>query len=56
MPSAPISQERARDLTILPGELMPEILGHFPSEFERMMESVVEFERAIGLSEEKIAR
>jgi AbiV family abortive infection protein len=55
VPSARISQERARDLTILAGELMAEVLGYFPWEFERMMESVIEFERAIGMSEEKIA-
>jgi AbiV family abortive infection protein len=55
VPSARISQERARDMTILAGELMAEVLGYFPWEFERMRESVIEFERAIGLSEEKIA-
>jgi hypothetical protein len=55
VPSARISQERASDLAILAGELMAEVLGHFPWEFEQMMESVIEFERAIGLSEEKIA-
>jgi hypothetical protein len=55
VPSARISQERACDLTVLAGELMAEVLGHFPWEFERMMESVVEFERSIGLSEQKVA-
>jgi len=55
-PSERINQARARDLTVLSGELMAEILGYFPWEFERMMENVVAFERAIGLPEAKIRR
>ncbi len=55
-PAARITELRARELTILAGELMAEILGHFPWEFERMIENVVSFERSIGLSEKKISR
>lgn len=35
---------------------MAEILGHFPWEFERMMENVVAYERKLGLRVEKIER
>jgi hypothetical protein len=40
----------------LAGELMAEVLGYFPWEFERMFENVIAFERAIGMPEKKIAR
>lgn len=53
-PAMRITELRARELTILAGELMAEILGHFPWEFERMIENVVSFERSIGLSETQI--
>ena len=53
-PGERISEGRARDLTILAGELMAEALGHFPWEFKRMIEHVMAFERSVGLPEEKI--
>jgi AbiV family abortive infection protein len=56
IPSAVIDAERARVLTVLAGELMAEVLGHFPWEFERMLENVIAFERAIGMPEKKIDR
>ncbi|MET2829786.1 AbiV family abortive infection protein [Mesorhizobium shangrilense] len=55
-PTERIGEPRARELTILAGELMAEILGHFPWEFERMMVNVVAFERQLGLPEKKIER
>jgi len=55
-PRQQISEERARTLVVLAGELMAEVLGHFPWEFERMIENVIAFEREIGMPEEKIAR
>lgn len=51
-----VGEPRARELTILAGELMAEILGHFPWEFERMMENVVAYERRLGLPDKKIER
>jgi AbiV family abortive infection protein len=53
-PTERIGEPRARELSILAGELMAEILGHFPWEFERMMENVVCYERRLGLPEKKI--
>lgn len=55
-PAAKITEPRARELTILAGELMAEVLGHFPWEFERMIENVVSFERSIGMPVVKISR
>ena len=55
-PSGQIDAECARVLTVLAGELMAEVLGHFPWEFERMHDTVVAFERAIGMPEKKIKR
>jgi AbiV family abortive infection protein len=55
-PAERIDEIRARDLTVLAGEVMAEVLGHFPWEFERMMEQVIAFERLIGVPEIKIAR
>jgi AbiV family abortive infection protein len=54
IPSELIDAERGRVLTVLAGELMAEVLGHFPWEFERMIDNVIAFERAIGMSEKKI--
>lgn len=54
-PSDVIGVERARVLTVLAGEIMMEVLGHFPWEFERMRNDVVAFERAIGMPETKIS-
>lgn len=55
-PSQRIGAERARELTILAGELLAEVLGHFPWEFDRMLENVIVFERSIGMPEKEIAR
>lgn len=55
-PSEVIDAECARVLTVLAGELMAEVLGHFPWEFERMIENVIAFERGIGMPEKKIDR
>lgn len=54
MPNEIIDAERARILTVLAGEIMTELLGYFPWEFERMRDSVVAFERSIGMPEAKI--
>ena len=51
-----IDAERAQVLTVLAGELMAEVLGYFPWEFERMLDAVIKFEREIGMPEEKIER
>jgi AbiV family abortive infection protein len=56
MPSEAIDAERSRVLTVLAGELMAEVLGHFPWEFDRMLNNVVAFERSIGVPEKKIGR
>jgi AbiV family abortive infection protein len=53
-PTERIDEPKARELSILAGELMAEILGHFPWEFERMMQSVVAYERRLGLPGNKI--
>lgn len=55
-PAQAISKERAQTLVVLAGELMVEVLGYFPWEFERMLDAVIAFERSIGLPERKIAR
>lgn len=55
-PSEVVDAERARVFTVLAGELMAEVLGYFPWEFERMLDSVIAFERAIGMPEAKIGR
>lgn len=53
-PHERITDEDARVLTVLSGELMAEVLGHFPWEFERMIENVMAFERVIGMPEKSI--
>jgi len=55
-PGERIDAERAQVLTVLAGELMAEVLGYFPWEFERMLDNVIAFERAIGMPEKKIDR
>jgi AbiV family abortive infection protein len=55
-PAEQISEERARTLVILAGELMAEVLGHFPWEFERMLDAVMTFEEQIGIPLKKVAR
>jgi AbiV family abortive infection protein len=56
IPSEAIEAERSRVLTVLAGELMAEVLGHFPWEFKRMLDNVIAFERSIGMPEKKIER
>ncbi len=55
IPHESIDAERARVFTVLAGELIAEVLGHFPWEFERMRENAIAFESAIGMPEKKIA-
>ena len=55
-PRERIEAEHARLFTVFAGEVMAEVLGHFPWEFERMLDSVIAFERSIGMPEEKIQR
>jgi AbiV family abortive infection protein len=54
IPSEAIDAEQARILTVLAGEIMTEVLGHFPWEYERMRDNVVAFERSIGMPEARI--
>ena len=35
--------------TILAGELWADVLGHFPWDFERMLDKVIAFENSIGV-------
>jgi AbiV family abortive infection protein len=56
MPGERIDADRARVLTVLAGEVMAEVLGYFPWEFERMLDNVTAFERQIGIPEKKIVR
>jgi hypothetical protein len=56
IPSEAIDAEHSRVLTVLAGELMAEVLGHLPWEFERMLGNVIAFERSIGMPQEKIGR
>ncbi len=53
-PGESIDTERATVPTVLAGELMAEVLGHFPWEFERMPGAVIAFERATGMPEKNI--
>jgi AbiV family abortive infection protein len=55
-PSQQIDEDRARTLVVFAGELMAEVLGHFPWEFERMLENVIAFGREIGFPVRKIGR
>ena len=56
LPEEVVSKERAWELTVLAGELMAEVLGYFPWEFDRMLDSVVRFEVALGMPEAKVSR
>jgi AbiV family abortive infection protein len=53
-PDDVISQDTARFFAVLAGELWAEILGHFPWEFEMMLEKVMAFEIEIGFAKELI--
>lgn len=55
-PAEQIGEERARTLVILAGELMAEVLGHFPWEFDRMLDAVMTFEEQVGIPPKKVAR
>ena len=55
-PAEQIGQHRAQTLVILAGELMAEVLGHFPWEFERMLDAGMTFEEEIGIPPKKVAR
>jgi AbiV family abortive infection protein len=55
-PGEVVDSARAKVFVVLAGELMAEVLGYFPWEFERMLDNVIAFERAIGMSEAKICR
>lgn len=55
-PDEVISPETAKFFAVLAGELWAEILGHFPWEFEAMMEKVIAFEIEIGFSPEIVRR
>ncbi len=54
LPSSQIYQNTARLFVTLSGELWIEILGHFPWDFDRMLEKVKKVELAIGLPEELV--
>ena len=56
LPTEAISAVRARELTVLAGELMAEVLGHFPWEFDRMLDNVVRFEIDLGMPEARVSR
>ena len=55
-PRERIDAEPARLFTVFAGEVMAKVLGHFPWEFERMLDSVIAFERSIRMPEKKIER
>lgn len=55
-PGEVVDSARAKVFVVLAGELMAEVLGYFPWEFERMLDNVIAFERAIGMSEARICR
>ena len=54
-PNEIVDSEEARTLTVLAGELIAEVLGYFPWEFERMLERAITFERTLGMPEAIIA-
>jgi AbiV family abortive infection protein len=51
IPDDVISPDTAKFFAVLAGELWAEILGHFPWEFEAMLEKVIAFELEIGFPE-----
>ena len=55
-PREHIGSDCARLLTVFAGEVMAEGLGHFPWDLERMLDTVIAFERSIGMPEKKIER
>lgn len=55
IPSTSITKEDAQQLCVLSGEVMADVLGNFPWEWERMIAQVKEFEREAGLEPEDTA-
>ena len=55
-PRGRIGPGQAKLLTVFAGEVMAEVLGYFPWEFDRMLDNVIAFERSIGMTEKKIER
>jgi AbiV family abortive infection protein len=55
-PQEVVTKETARFFAVLAGELWAEILGHFPWEFELMLEKVIAFETSIGFQEAEVGR
>lgn len=49
IPSEKLSRDNAFSLAVISGEVMADVLGNFPWEWERMIESVKKFERELGL-------
>lgn len=49
-PSDAVNREDARNLSVFAGEVMADVLGNFPWEWERMSFDVAEFERTVGLA------
>ena len=56
LPTDTVGAGRARELTVLAGELMAEVLGRFPWEFDRMLNNVVRFEMELGMPEARVGR
>jgi AbiV family abortive infection protein len=54
IPKQRIGVGMAKVFIVLAGELMAELLGHFPWEFERMLQDVIDFEVEIGLPAEVV--
>ncbi len=54
LPNEQVDQDEARLFVALSGELWMEVLGHFPWDFERMLEKVQDIELAIGFPEELV--
>jgi AbiV family abortive infection protein len=55
-PDDVIAPETAKFFAVLAGELWVEILGHFPWEFEAMLDKVIAFELEIGFPAEIVRR
>ena len=53
-PGERINQQQAQFFVVLAGEIWAETYGHFPFEFERMIERVSAFEAELGYTHEQI--
>ncbi len=49
LPEDRVSEADAKFYTIVAGELWADVLGHFPWDFERMLDKVIAFENSIGV-------